>query len=98
VTNATGGASLSNYVIAYLNGTLTVNPSAPYAITAMTFTNGVATLTWQSITGRLYRLEYKDDLMLPTWTEVPVDIIGAGANTSTTNATGGATNRFYRIK
>lgn len=98
ITNATGSATLTNYVIAYVNGTLTVNPSAPYAITAITITNGVATLTWQSITGRLYRLEYKDDLMLPAWTEVPVDIVGAGASTSTTNATGGTTNRFYRVK
>jgi hypothetical protein len=89
---------LTNYVIGYVNGTLTVNPSAPYAITSITVTNGIATITWQSITGRLYRLEYKDELMLPTWTEVPVDIVGAGATTSTTNATGSATNRFYRVK
>jgi hypothetical protein len=97
VTNVVG-LGLSNYTVSYVNGTLTVTPPAPYSITAIGVTNNVATLTWQSISGRVYRLEYKDDLTTPSWTEVPVDVVSTGSSTTATNNTGGATYRFYRVK
>jgi hypothetical protein len=97
VTNVIG-LGLTNYTISYFTGTMTVTPPAPYSITAISFTNNVATITWQSISGRVYRLEYKNDVTAPSWTEVPADVVSTGSSTTTTNATGGATNRFYRVK
>jgi hypothetical protein len=70
----------------------------PFSITSISVTNDLATITWQSISGRVYRLEYKNDLVAPTWTEVPVDVVSTGSSTSTTNNTSGTTNRFFRVK
>ncbi len=97
VTNVVG-LGLTNYTVSYFDGTLTVTPSAPYSITAIGVTNNIATITWQSISGRVYRLEYKDDLTTPSWTEVPADVISSGSSTTATNGTGGTTHRFYRVK
>jgi hypothetical protein len=97
ITNAVG-TGITNYNVSYFSGTLTVIEPAPFSITDIRVTNNVATLTWQSISGRVYRLEYKDDLATPTWTDVPADIPSVGSSTTATNATGGATNRFYRVK
>lgn len=97
VTNAIG-LGLTNYTISYFTGTMNVSAPVPFSITSIGVTNDIATITWQSISGRVYRLEYKDNLAGPTWTEVPVDVVSTSNSTSTTNNTTGTTNRFYRVK
>jgi hypothetical protein len=97
ITNVIG-IGLTNYTINFFTGTMTVAAPVPFSITSISVTNDLATITWQSISGRVYRLEYKNDLVTPTWTEVPVDVVSTGSSTSTTNNTSGTTNRFYRVK
>jgi len=99
-TNAVG-SGLTNYTIAYANGTLTVTNASTgtlFQITAITVTNGVATITWNSSSNQTYRLQYKDNLTDADWTDAPSTVQATGASTSTTNVTGAVPQRFYRVK
>ena len=80
------------------NFTVTVNVATnDFRILSITITNGVATVTWTSVAGNYYRLQYKDDLTSATWTNVTPDVQATGQTTSTTNGLGVATQRFYRV-
>src|SRR6185369_9532465 len=92
---------LTNYTIAYANGTLTVTNASTgtlFQITAITVTNGVATITWNSSSNQTYRLQYMDNLMDTNWTDAPSTVLATGVSTSTTNVTGAVPQRFYRVK
>jgi hypothetical protein len=98
VTNALG-VGLTNYSIAYANGTLTVtNPAFQFIITSVATTNGVATVTWNSISNQTYRLLYKDDLLNTNWSVVPQDVTATSASTSHTNVIGTTPMRYYRVQ
>ena len=78
--------------------TVTVNvASNDFRILSITMSNGIATVTWTSVAGNYYRLQYKDDLTSATWTDVTPDVQATGQTTSTTNGLGVATQRFYRV-
>ena len=58
------------------------------------------TVTWDSVAGMRYQLQYKDALNDPSWTDVasPVTATGSGNKTSTDNTTvAGQPQRFYRV-
>jgi len=68
-----------------------------FSITSVIFSNEVATVMWQSVPSRTYRLEYKDALTDPSWTAVIPDVIATGSTSSMTNSVGTATQRYYRV-
>ncbi|MDB6035055.1 MAG: spore coat protein CotH, partial [Verrucomicrobiales bacterium] len=53
------------------------------------------TLTWSAVAGRHYRVEYKDDLAAPLWTEFPGTIQAIGATASISDAM--SSHRFYQV-
>jgi len=69
-----------------------------FEITSIQITNGIATVTWNSVTGRTYRLLHKDDLLAADWSAVPFDVTAAGASVSHTNLIGEVAQRFYRVQ
>jgi hypothetical protein len=71
---------------------------APFAITSITVSDELAIITWESVSNRNYRLQYKNEITNPVWIEVPEDVVATGPSCTLTNATGGATHRFYRVK
>ena len=78
--------------------TVTVNvTSNDFRILSITITNGVATVTWTSVAGNYYRLQYKDSLTATNWSSVTPDVQATNQTASTTNVLGGATQRFYRV-
>jgi hypothetical protein len=83
--------SKSDGMIRKLVATLT-----PPTIQSATFANGLATLTWSSITNHHYRVQFKSSLDATNWTDVPGDVTATGPSASKTDAVGG-TNRFYRV-
>jgi hypothetical protein len=89
------GGVLSTGLVSIL---VTGTNNAPFAITAISVSDDVATITWDSVSNQTYRLEYKNELTITNWTEVPVDVPATGPSTSTTNLLGGAPQRFYRVK
>jgi hypothetical protein len=77
---------------------ITVNvASNDFRIISITTSNGVATVTWTSVAGNYYRLQYKDSLTAASWSGVTPDVQATNQTTSMTNVLGGATQRFYRV-
>jgi hypothetical protein len=61
--------------------------------------NGSAVvLTWQSVAGHNYQVQYKNNLTNPAWTNLGSPITAAGNSTSFTNEISGLANRFFRIQ
>ena len=57
--------------------------------------NGVANLTWSSVPGRTYRVQYKSALTDVNWTDLAGDVTATGISSSKSNAPPDA--RFYRV-
>jgi hypothetical protein len=69
----------------------------PPVIKSITVSNGIAVVTWSSVSNGIYRFQYIVDLGGTNWTDVLPDVQATGSTTMTTNATGNATQQFYRI-
>jgi hypothetical protein len=55
-----------------------------------------AALKWPSVVGRIYRLQYKDDLNTAGWTDATGEISATKTNVATT-VSAASTKRFYRV-
>ncbi len=55
-------------------------------------------VSWTSIPGRTYQIEYTDDLSTPNWTALGPPIIGNGDPLTLTNNSSLSTQRFYRLR
>ena len=57
----------------------------------------LAMLTWTAINGKSYRVEYKNGLDQPMWSNLPPDVTATGPTASKPDWADGA-QRFYRIR
>ncbi|MSU57339.1 MAG: DUF11 domain-containing protein [Pedosphaera sp.] len=71
--------------------------SRPF-ITSLEITNGLATVTWTSLAGQDYRLQYLTNLNDTNWSDVAPDVTATGPTATQTNAFDPASLRFYRVK
>ena len=74
----------------------TVEIPARPSIQNLVATNGAVTLTWSSVVGKTYRVEYKTNLTDAAWSTLAPDIIAGGLSTSFTDPSL-VSRRFYRI-
>lgn len=77
--------------------TIFVASTAPLRVTSVSMaSNGALSLAWDSQSGKLYEVQYKDNLTVTNWS-----ILGTypatGSTTRATNNTAGAPQRYYRI-
>jgi hypothetical protein len=77
------------------NGKSLIQPPSP-AIQSLRFSNGVAALTWTTVPGGNYRLQYADSLDNPAWHEI-AEISATTSTISTTDLVGNSQQRFYRV-
>src|SRR5262249_5579396 len=70
---------------------------APPTIESFVVTNGLATISWSSVTGRTYRLLYTGDLD-SNWTTIPPDILATNSSTTATDSIESVATRFYRVQ
>jgi hypothetical protein len=75
----------------------TITVLARPTIQTITFYNGVATITWSSVSGQVYRLQYLDDLLLTNWAAVGTDVTASASLTIDSDSTTPAAQRFYRV-
>ena len=75
------------------NRTLSPAPT----VTSIEVAGANVTLTFTTQPGRVYRVQYKDDLAAATWTVLPGDVTATATTTTKTN-TRTATQRFYRVQ
>ena len=92
VTNAFSGATQRFYRVILAPAT-----EPPFIVTSIRVAGGTAAISWNSVTGKVYRLQYKSSLLDATWQDLQPDIAATGLQTTATNVLGGATRRFYRV-
>jgi hypothetical protein len=68
----------------------------PPTIQSLTLSDGVATVTWPSISNRQYRVQFSDGSPADTWTNLPGDITATNSTASKTDNPAGPT-RLYRV-
>jgi hypothetical protein len=90
------GAAAANYTINYVEGTLTVVAQPDLA--GISVSGNQFTLTWPTIVGQNYQVEYKDSLDDPAWTPLGAPVAGTGNPLTVNDNINNATNRFYRLK
>ena len=77
----------------------TINATQPATLQLLSIinSNGVVSLTWNSVSGTVYRVQYTPELGIDTWSNLVPDVQATGTTASTSDDTGGAGQRFYRV-
>jgi hypothetical protein len=57
-----------------------------------------AVVTWQSLVGGAYQLQYKADLAVPGWTDLGDPVLANGLSATATDAAPDSAQRFYRVE
>jgi hypothetical protein len=93
------GAAAANYTIQYVNGTLQVY-SAPQVSGASVSANGTQqyVVSYPTIAGQTYQLEYTDDLNTYKWTPVGTPFAGTDGIVAVTNSMSVTPHRFFRVE
>jgi hypothetical protein len=73
-----------------------INSNPAPVFLSISLSNFLTTLKWSSVSGRTYRLQYRTNLLDPTWITVSPDILATGSVVTATDGVGNATSRFYR--
>jgi uncharacterized repeat protein (TIGR01451 family) len=79
------------------SNSFTIFVAPPPAFSAGILSNGVFTLTWSSISGEVYRVQYNTNLVGTNWTDLPPDVMATDVTASKTDSTASDAQRFYRI-
>lgn len=93
------GSDNEIYVISKSDGSIrkmTASLGPPF-ITDISNSSTNVTLTWQSVPGWNYRLQYKVSFLDPNWTDLSGDVTATGLTASKTTSFVEAA-RFYRVK
>jgi hypothetical protein len=68
------------------------------SIQSIGHTNNIVTMTWSTIAGQTYRLQYKVNLNDAVWMDLVPDLTASGSVVSATDPTAISSSRFYRIQ
>jgi hypothetical protein len=66
-------------------------------ILKLTIASGQTTVTWSSMPGQKYELQYKDSQSDTQWSDINPDVVATNSTTSVQDTTGAASQRFYRV-
>jgi len=80
--------------ISITRGSCATNPAPP--VVQIAFSNNVPVITWTSIPGRKYRLQFYPSFPGPVWGTISPDITATGYTTSATDSPG-VLARSYRV-
>jgi len=72
-------------------------PGNPPVIVSLDLGNDLALITWSAITGKTYRVQYKDSASGSNWNDLLPEITATSARTTATNSLDNAPARFYRV-
>jgi hypothetical protein len=72
-------------------------PGIPPLIVNLNVAGDAAMITWSTITGKTYRLQYKDSPGDTTWNDLLPDIAASNSLTTATNPLGSSSARLYRV-
>lgn len=66
-------------------------------IAAISVSGGVVSVSWDTVPGQSYRLEYSTNLTAPDWNAVLPDLVAGGNSLTHTNLIGTNHSQFYRV-
>ena len=79
-------------------GTDPFDPNSGLRITNVEIAGNDVLITFTSVAGKFYALQFRTDLTTGTWDVLQTNIPGTGSPVTVTDTGGaGATNRFYRV-
>jgi hypothetical protein len=90
-----GTLSATNYIFAFVNGTLTV--VGPQLSSALLSGNQF-TLGWLTVAGQTNQIESTTNLITGTWTPLGAPIVGSGNPVIVTNGLDPSPERFFRLR
>jgi uncharacterized repeat protein (TIGR01451 family) len=67
------------------------------AFSSAVVSNGTLTLTWNTVSGQTYRVQYNTNLWDTNWTDLPPDVTATDTSTSWSDSTLSDAQRFYRV-
>jgi hypothetical protein len=101
-----GGTAATNYTLSPPSGlsanittkALTIVSVPSPLMTSVYLTNGNVTISWNSVTGGIYRVQHIDNLNDTNWTDLLPDVTATGLTATQTDAVSYIPQRFYRVK
>ena len=66
-------------------------------ITGIAVTTNLVNVTWTTLAGQLYRLQFKTNLAETNWSEVLPDVMATGPSATQTNTYVPEASHFYRV-
>jgi YD repeat-containing protein len=83
----------------FIAGTNPTNSASVFRVTQFATSGQTnALITWSSVSGKTYRVQFKNALTNPVWINLAGDITAAAATTSKTETNlSGQASRFYRV-
>ncbi|MBI2924166.1 MAG: PD40 domain-containing protein [Verrucomicrobia bacterium] len=75
----------------------TKDASVLRALTVTSVGSGQTTVLWSAVPGKSYRVQYKDDLTVPSWTDLPGVVTANSDQGSAIDPTAASSKRFYRV-
>jgi Tol biopolymer transport system component len=81
----------------FLAGTDPTNSGSVLRAMLLTHPNGVTTILWPSVSGKEYRVEYKDGFAEGGWSALPGTISGTGGTATAQDPNPAYGQRFYRV-
>ncbi len=91
-TNALTAAQIQQVFVAATNA-----PAPPRFVAITPAHAGQFALTWSSIPGRSYQVQFKTDLTQTTWTNLGGPLVAPGPLSSASDAVASNPQRFYRV-
>jgi hypothetical protein len=76
--------------------TVTVQEPAAQSVST-SLRGGTLTLSWSSVQGRVYQVQYKDQVTAPSWTALGSGQVGTGGILTVSDGAANQQQRFYRV-
>ncbi len=77
---------------------VSVTPISATLFQALTKTNGTLNFTWNALTGLVYQVQYKTNLLQTNWINLGAVITATNLTATATNLIGPDPQRFYRLQ
>jgi hypothetical protein len=88
------GADIGNGTFDYA---INVSPAEPLQISSINASSGLVTLSWNAVSGMVYRVQYTPDLSANGWSNLVPDVQATNSTATASDDTTGAAQRFYRV-
>ncbi|MEI6198172.1 MAG: hypothetical protein WCS42_27970, partial [Verrucomicrobiota bacterium] len=99
--NAQDSGSISGgWSLKFLTSTTTTNCCSTFpqpTLTSTTYSNKVVFFNWNSLPGPHYQVQYRTNLVIGSWQNLGLPILGTNTAIGITDATSNGLMRFYRV-